>query len=151
MDILGIEIEAVLASFVLLGFLGWISLSDLRSFRIPDRASLTLLILGLFWSALPGGIETAQAVIGTGIGYLSFAVLGGWYYRKTGQDGLGLGDAKLLAAAGAWLGWSALPMLVASAALAALLFAVVTRQHRLAFGPWLAGALWVMWVRQVLA
>jgi S1-C subfamily serine protease len=44
-----------------------------------------------------------------------------------GRDGLGLGDAKLMAAAAAWLGWLALPGVVVMGAVTALVFAVSAR------------------------
>jgi leader peptidase (prepilin peptidase)/N-methyltransferase len=67
---------------------------------------------------------------------------------------LGLGDAKLLAAAGAWLGWPALPGLVAAAAAGALAVALaraalgerLAAATRIAFGPYLALALWLFWL-----
>lgn len=140
---------AGMASVYLCAMLAWITCSDLKSFRIPDCASLPLIASGLALSLMPGGIEVTEALIGAAVGYGVFAALGAVYFRRTGQDGLGLGDAKLLAAAGGWLGWRDLPALVASAAVAALVFALLTRQRRLAFGPWLAAAFWVLWIRSI--
>jgi leader peptidase (prepilin peptidase)/N-methyltransferase len=67
---------------------------------------------------------------------------------------MGLGDAKLLAAAGAWLGWQALPGLVVIAALAALAVALAQAARgaklaattRIAFGSYLALAFWLVWL-----
>ena len=53
--------------------------------------------------------------------------------------------------AGAWLGWQPLAGLVAGASLSALAFAIITGQRRLAFGPWLAGAFWLIWVGRISA
>ena len=68
---------------------------------------------------------------------------------------MGLGDAKLLGAAGVWVGLEGLSSVVlyASAlALAGVLFAAVggrpaTRATRLAFGPFLALGVWIVWLR----
>jgi len=46
------------------------------------------------------------------------------YRRLRGQDGLGRGDAKLLAAGGAWCGWSGLPLIVLISSALALIAAV---------------------------
>lgn len=146
---LGIGNAELIASSVLGACLVWISIRDLHSLRIPDRASLPLLGMGVLLATLPGGIGLQTALIGTVAGYLSFAAIGEWFFRRTGQDGLGLGDAKLLAAAGAWLGWRDLPLLVAMAAIAALFYGLLTRQHRLAFGPWLSAAFWLLWLRHI--
>ena len=70
-------------------------------------------------------------------------------FRLTGEDGLGLGDAKLLAAAGAWLGWRDLPVLIVLAAVSALVFALAMRTRKIPFGPWLAAVFWVLWILRV--
>jgi leader peptidase (prepilin peptidase)/N-methyltransferase len=71
------------------------------------------------------------------------------------RDGLGLGDAKLLAAGGAWLSWHALPstlLIAAGFALVLALCASLAGKLRLStatcvpFGPFLAGAIWLSWL-----
>ena len=72
-----------------------------------------------------------------------------------GRDGLGQGDAKLLAASGAWLGVAALPNVVLFAAVAGLAMAavlslggkVLTARTMLPFGPCLALATWLIWLQ----
>jgi leader peptidase (prepilin peptidase)/N-methyltransferase len=76
------------------------------------------------------------------------------YRRLRRREGLGQGDAKLFAAAGAWLGIAALPQVVLLAALAALIAAAGLslagtrlRAHTaLPFGPFLALASWSIWL-----
>ena len=73
---------------------------------------------------------------------------------STGREGLGLGDAKLFAAAGAWVSWAGLPsvlLLAAAGALAGHLLAARLTGQRLEgrefpFGPYLAAALWLVWL-----
>ena len=101
---------------------------------------------GLFGSE-PGGIF-ADRIIGAVSGYALFAGLGLAYRRLRGVDGLGLGDAKLLAAGGAWLGWTAIPFVVLAAAGALVFELIRTRGQASArtvviLGPWLAGAIWL--------
>jgi leader peptidase (prepilin peptidase)/N-methyltransferase len=69
--------------------------------------------------------------------------------------GIGLGDAKLLAAAGAWLSWQALPGVVLIATILAVVFAVATSlwrrtplaaAARVPFGPYLSVAIWLVWL-----
>ncbi|MEL6883882.1 MAG: A24 family peptidase [Pseudomonadota bacterium] len=142
---------AWLATGVLGAMLGWICVVDIRQFRIPDAASLGLVACGLVLSLVSPVVTPGLAVIGAAVGYATFAGLGAAFHLRTGQDGLGLGDAKLLAAAGAWLGLQDLPTLVGIAAISALTFALVTRQRRIAFGPWLSAAFWVIWVVRISA
>ncbi|MEO1554865.1 MAG: A24 family peptidase [Pseudomonadota bacterium] len=140
-----------LASGLLCLVLGWICVADIRRYQIPDAASLGLVVAGLLLSLTSPLVTVASAMLGAALGYATFAGLGAAFYHYTGQDGLGLGDAKLLAAAGAWLGLQDLPVLVGLAAISALVFALITRQRRIAFGPWLSGAFWVIWVVRISA
>jgi leader peptidase (prepilin peptidase)/N-methyltransferase len=127
-----------------------ISIVDWRSFRIPDALSLPLIAVGLAFSvALPGGSGLAHA-IGAAAGFLFFAVIGEAHFRLRGVEGLGLGDAKLFSAAGAWLGWQNLPAVLLVAALGGLAQALVLRRgppgRPLAFGPWIAAGFLLVWI-----
>lgn len=132
---------------------GWI---DLDHFLLPDAIVLPLLLAGLAASWLRTGDIPADAALGAALGYLAFAGLAWAYRRLRGHDGLGMGDAKLLAAGGAWLGWDSLPMVVLIAACAGLAAAAVgwlagrpvTRMTRLPFGPFLALAIWAVFLLQ---
>ncbi|MGV6848189.1 MAG: prepilin peptidase [Marinibacterium sp.] len=141
------------ASGVIAPFLAWLCVTDIRGLRIPDAASLPLAGLGLGFSLWPvlGPLPATpqEALLGLSLGYGAFALIGAAHMALRAQEGLGLGDAKLLGAAGAWLGWRDLPVLVGLAALSALVFALVMRRRRIAFGPWLAGAFWILWVVQI--
>lgn len=136
----------MVATGMLLVLLVWISVVDVQQFRIPNTEVYGLAALGLAYSGFAINGWPLNAVIGAICGFGVFAALGEVYYRRTGQDGLGLGDAKLLGAAGCWLGWLNLPYLVAMAAISALIYALIMRQRRMAFGPWLAASFLVLWL-----
>lgn len=142
-----------IATVILAAVLIRLVIIDLREFRLPDRLTLPLIGLGLGLSAWRLGDWPVQAVVGAALGYAVFWLIGFAYFRWRGVDGLGQGDAKLLAAAGAWLGAAALPWVVLIAASGAVGWVGVTRRDRhlpLAFGPWLAAGFWVMWTLRVL-
>jgi leader peptidase (prepilin peptidase) / N-methyltransferase len=156
---------ALSAAWVLSGWLllvslalGWTLLTlaaiDQRHFLLPDALTLPLIPAGL---AVAFAIDPALVVphlLGALAGFAAFAAIGVVYRRLRGREGLGLGDAKLLAAAGAWLGWQALPGLVVIAALCALALALaraltgdrVSATTRIAFGSYLALAFWLVWL-----
>jgi leader peptidase (prepilin peptidase) / N-methyltransferase len=144
--------------------LGWWLLAlaaiDLRSWRLPDALTLPLAAAGLVAAAaglLPGGVGPWHALAGAALGYLTLAGLAWAYRRLRGREGLGLGDAKLLAAAGAWLGPAALPTVVLAAAVLGLGLALLRGAGRVRpetavpFGPPLALAFWGMFLVQVVS
>jgi len=133
--------------------LGWI---DAAHMLLPDALTLPLILagLGVAWLDDPGTV--AGHALGAVVGYLAFRAVGACYARLRGRDGLGEGDAKLLAAGGAWLGWQPLADLVLAAAVSALAIGLAIAAYRrrlrgdlaLPFGPFLAIALWLIWVWQ---
>jgi leader peptidase (prepilin peptidase)/N-methyltransferase len=81
------------------------------------------------------------------------------YQWWRGRPGLGLGDVKLAAVAGAWLDWFTIVATIELAALAALLGYAIWRfalrrpidtTTPLPFGLFLAPAIWAGWVGQTL-
>jgi leader peptidase (prepilin peptidase)/N-methyltransferase len=138
--------------------LGWTLLTlaalDHRTFVLPDTLTLPLIPAGLVvaWAIDPGLL--IGHVLGALAGFTSFAAIAGAYRRARDREGLGLGDAKLLAAAGAWLGWQALPSVVLIAAASGLALALAVAlggaklawTSKVAFGPHLALAFWLVWL-----
>lgn len=131
--------------------LGWI---DLRSWLLPDILTLPLIVAGLAATAIFDPDQLTDRALGAALGYLSLAALAALYRALRGREGLGGGDAKLLAASGAWLGAAALPQVILGAALTALAAAGCLRlggirlglHSALPFGPFLALATWISWL-----
>ncbi|HJO37420.1 MAG: A24 family peptidase [Vicinamibacterales bacterium] len=77
---------------------------DLRHHILPNRITLPGIGVGLACSlvAPPGWLSaTIGAVAGGGVLF----VIAESYYRIRGEEGLGMGDVKMLAMIGAFLGW----------------------------------------------
>jgi leader peptidase (prepilin peptidase)/N-methyltransferase len=128
--------------------LAWI---DWDSMTLPNVLTLPLIGAGLLATfGFDRELLTNHAVAAA-LGYTAFQGLAIVYRRLRGRDGLGQGDAKLLAALGAWIGLEGLPGVVFGAALAglaaALLLSLSGRKMDSAtaipFGPCLALAGWV--------
>jgi leader peptidase (prepilin peptidase)/N-methyltransferase len=137
--------------------LGWALLAlaaiDIAHFILPDALTLPLIAAGLTLT-IPDLAQLQSHALGAAIGFLAFAGINLAYRALRGRDGLGLGDAKLLAAAGAWLGWPALPPVVLLAALTALVWIGLAALRgkkaelttRVPFGPFLALGFWISWL-----
>ena len=93
--------------------LAWIDWTDLL---LPDVLTLPLLLAGLALTLAWDPDALADHCLASVLAYLSFQGLAFAYRRLRGWDGLGGGDAKLVAAAGAWCGLAALPFVVLGSA-----------------------------------
>ena len=126
--------------------LAWI---DWDHMRLPDALTLPLVLAGLA-AAWADGLDAAtDHAMAAAAGYGLFRMVAWTYLRVRGRDGLGPGDAKMLAAAGAWVGLAGLPLTILGGALAGLALAVPRGRAALAgaaipFGPGLALAAWVV-------
>src|ERR1700722_19441790 len=136
-----------------------IALSDLRHFIVPDALSASAFVLGLIFAALFDDAPLAEAILTcllrAAAAALPLLALMLFYEWWRGRPGLGLGDVKLAAVAGAWLDWFTIVGVIELAALTALAAYVVWRYvlHRpivattpLPFGLFLAPAIWCGWL-----
>jgi leader peptidase (prepilin peptidase)/N-methyltransferase len=138
--------------------LGWALLAlaaiDFRDGILPDVLTLPLILAGVAATTFLAPWELVDSAIGAIVGFAIFALIRWLYRRLRGREGLGLGDAKLLAAAGAWVTWNGLPSVVLIAAAAGLALALATSwrgerlalDQRLPFGPALCLGTWLVWL-----
>jgi len=133
-----------------------LSIIDVKSYLLPNFLTLPLIPAGI----AQGWVLTQDwksGIIGAIIGYSTFVMIEHWFKRIRGKDGLGRGDAKLLAVGGAWCGWAALPHIVLVGSCTGLLFVLYTRikpaKHKndalnehIPFGPFLALAIFSVWL-----
>lgn len=147
-------------SFELLAmlFLTWILITmtfiDFKHQILPDLLTLPLLWLGLLASCFNLFTNSHDAILGAIIGYTFFWIVNALFKFVTEKDGIGQGDFKLLAAAGAWLGWQLLPFVILTSSFIGLGFGIIlltirhqNRRTPIPFGPFIAFALWlgVIW------
>lgn len=113
---------------------------------LPDQITQPLIWLGLLVNL--GGLFTdlPSALIGAAAGYLSLWSIYWLFKLLTGKEGMGYGDFKLLAAIGAWLGWSMLPVVILLSSLVGAIVGISlialarhARSQPIPFGPYLAG------------
>lgn len=129
-------------------------LTDLRSMYLPDALTLPLLWAGLGLAASGYGVSPGDAIIGAILGYGFPWMIFHAYRLIRGVEGMGYGDFKLLAALGAWLGWTQIPYVLLVSALVAVAIMGATilsgkegREKQFPFGPYIAiaGWIWLVW------
>ena len=151
-----LSFESIYLQAILIGVLLYLAYVDFRTFRLPNSITLTLIIAGLGLSAFTSwGFTNAQsALIGACLGYAVLWLPNYVYRLIKKQDGIGMGDAKLLAALGAWLGWSSLPSILLVASVSGLIGGMLWLKwnqhsygHAFPFGPFLAiaGIIQLLW------
>jgi len=149
-------------ALALAGFAGaliFLALVDAGHLWLPDRVTLPLILAGLAAAAVLPVPDLSARGWGAAVGWAALAGIDAVYRRVRGRSGLGGGDAKLLAAIGAWLGAAALPGVVLVAALVGLGWALgmrvagrrVAADTPLPFGTMLAFAALVLTFGPALA
>ena len=158
-------IEAALATALLAFAMALVTATDLRRFIIPDVVSLPAIPAGIvsnvlvfhsgdWWAGL------TQSLLGAFIGASVFFLLRLFYRWARGAEGLGLGDVKLAAVAGAWLGPDPLADACLVAALSALAVVAlrtlrksvkqVSTRTVIPFGAFIAPVIFLFWVWRLL-
>lgn len=145
------------------GFLAAIMLAiaaaDARRYIIPNELTAAAAILALLyngWVAPDAGWQAvlliASRAIAASVPLLLLMVV---YRVWRGRDGLGLGDVKLAAVAGAWLDWLTIAGVIELAAISALatylLQSLLLRRPlrataALPFGLFFAPSIWIGWL-----
>jgi leader peptidase (prepilin peptidase)/N-methyltransferase len=123
---------------------------DLDTMLLPDQLTLPLLWLGLIVNLTGTYTPIETAVVGAVAGYLLLWTTYWGFKLLTGKEGMGYGDFKLLAALGAWVGWTLLPLILLLASVSGLVWALMRvatgrmqRGDPMPFGPCLAVAGWL--------
>lgn len=75
---------------------------------IPDVISLPGVPIGFVLTFFVAGVSWSDSLLGILVGGGSLACVAGIYYLLTRNEGMGMGDIKLLAMLGAFMGWKAI-------------------------------------------
>ena len=124
---------------------------DLRTGYLPDRLQMALAGAGLIVLAVgsPIGLSWQMALAGAALNGGIFWGLRWLVTRLKGREAMGLGDVKLVAAGGLWVGPLALPFIMAAGGIltlvGALVMGLITRKPvwrgEMPLGPGLAAGL----------
>jgi leader peptidase (prepilin peptidase) / N-methyltransferase len=148
--------ERPLAPTLLLGFiLLTLFAFDFRAFILPNALTLPLLLMGLLLAAFEDRETLATSFLGAICGGAFLLAVAEVYKALRGREGLGLGDAKLFAVAGAWVGLQGLPSVLLIGSAASLVFAFLTPLRartekfslmKIPFGAGLCVGFWLTWL-----
>ena len=144
----GISIESLLLIILSIFFL-IIYFIDLKHFIIPNELTYPLIFLGFGKTFLTNQNyfifpDYLNSIIGGVAGYTIIWLIIFFYKKLKNIEGMGLGDAKLLAAMGFWFGWICLPFILFFSSLIALITNVPSLlnktkdlQTKIPFGPYI--------------
>ena len=122
---------------------------DLENFIIPDSLNFTIMGLALLKNFLPNFNtslihEINQSIIGGMVGYSSIWLIIFLYKTFKKIDGMGLGDAKLMAGIGLLFGWQSIPFVLFVSAILGLIFVLPSLLNKqknmrseIPFGPFI--------------
>lgn len=141
-------------STLLAAALAALSAIDVTRYRLPDVLTLPLIAGGVLIAWWIGTMTVWWSALSAAVGFLALFTVARVYHLVRGRPGLGLGDAKLLAGSGAWLGAEALPTTLLWATGGALVYVLVLAVRdralsgatRIPFGPFLCFGTWLVWL-----
>tara|TARA_Y100000768_G_scaffold137988_1_gene102763 strand:- start:82 stop:849 length:768 start_codon:yes stop_codon:yes gene_type:complete len=127
---------------------------DLKHFIIPNELTFPLMFIGFIKSFEPNLNQTIfpnylNSLIGGVFGYTIIWLIIFLYKKIRNKDGMGLGDAKLMAVVGFWFGWISIPFTIffsSTIALITVLPSLIKKTRTISteipFGPYIiAGCL----------
>lgn len=131
-----------------------LALCDFTAFRLPNSLTLSFLLVSTLAAIRFSDLPFEQHIWGAVFGFLIPVLLNLIYRRLRGRDGMGMGDAKLLAGSGMLLGWPMLPAILSIASILGLGYALLkyraqivnTAVTRIPFGPFIAFATFLLWL-----
>ncbi|HUT12988.1 MAG TPA: A24 family peptidase [Thermoguttaceae bacterium] len=118
------DLESSIAVAIVVVVAAIAGLSDVRTFKVPNRLTLPLAVTGVAYHTIAGGLAGLQlSLLGALFG---FGVLFGLYVLGA----IGAGDVKLMAGVGAWLGVSTSIYVFAVAAAGTALYSIIVLLRR---------------------
>ena len=122
---------------------------DLKHFIIPNVLTFPLMVIGFLKSFDPNLNQTIfpnyiNSLIGGLFGYSIIWLIIFFYKKVRKKEGMGLGDAKLMAVIGFWFGWISIPFTIFISSTVALIIVIpsLINQSRkmsseIPFGPYI--------------
>ena len=122
---------------------------DLKHFIIPNELTFPLMVIGFIKSFDPHLNQMIfpnyiNSLIGGLFGYSIIWLIIFLYKKIRNKEGMGLGDAKLMAAVGFWFGWASIPFVIFISSVVALVIVIPSLVNKtksmkaqIPFGPYI--------------
>ena len=145
--VFGISLTSILLMILAFVFI-IVFFIDLKHYIIPNILTFPLMILGFVKSFDPNLNSLfpnyLNSLIGGIFGYGIIWSIIFFYKQIRNKEGMGLGDAKLLAAIGFWFGWISIPFVIFSSSIVALILVIPSLLNKsrkfssqIPFGPFI--------------
>jgi prepilin signal peptidase PulO-like enzyme (type II secretory pathway) len=134
----------LISLIILFCLASWI---DFKSFILPNWITLPLMVIGLVFNLIniQNLCSWQDSVLGLVIGYGFIRLIDFIYLHLRGQHGIGQGDAKLLGAIGAILGYQMVFPILLMASVLGLIYGLIMNRNTIEkmrqaipFGPFLS-------------
>ena len=144
----GITLESLLL-IILSIFFVIIYFIDLKHYIIPNELTFPLMLIGFVKSFDPNLNQTIfpnyiNSLLGGFFGYAVIWLIIFFYKKVRNKEGMGLGDAKLMAVVGFWFGWVSIPFTIFISSAVALVLVVPSlikktrnMSAQIPFGPYI--------------
>ena len=124
----GISITTLLLIILIIFFI-IIFFIDLKHYIIPNELTFPLMLIGFIKSFDPNLNQSLfpnyiNSLIGGFFGYSIIWSIIFFYKTLRKKEGMGLGDAKLIAVVGFWFGWFSIPFVIFISSMVALIFSI---------------------------
>ncbi len=118
------RLAAFLVEFLFVSGMIVIAFIDIRTMIIPSVITYPLVVCLAAAAIALGRLAWFDSLAGAAAGFLFVFLVAEAYRLLRGHEGLGLGDGKLLAVIGGFLGWKALPLVLFLGSIQGLIIAV---------------------------
>ena len=122
---------------------------DLKHYIIPNELTFPLMVIGFIKSFDPNLNQTIfpnyiNSLLGGIFGYSIIWLIIFFYKKVRNKEGMGLGDAKLMAVVGFWFGWISIPFTIFISSVVALVLVIPSllkktkdMSAQIPFGPYI--------------
>lgn len=140
-------------ALILIPLLVFISYVDVQKFIIPNILNVAMFAFGCAWVLTTRREDLIFQLVSSLCLFLSIYFVKVMFLKVSGRDGIGSGDIKFIGASGLWISPYSYPLFICLASGSGLLFLLLFYRHKssskLAFGPFLAFSLGLVWLKDL--